>query len=1021
VFVGRDRELSLFISAVSRLPEGGGVVLIAGEPGIGKTRLASEAAGIARKNSLRVSWGRCWEAGGAPVFWPWREALEACGIAFPEAAAVVSGDPNAARFLLFREVARAIGREASRQPIVIVLEDLHAADLSTLLLLEFLAGSLRTVPVLVIGTYRDVEARSRAEVGDILARVGRSAEVMHLSRLALAEVEALVREALPGADDRLSATLYEITQGNPLFVDEMVRQARVRGRGEELPIPLGVREIIRQRLAHVSNDVRVVLEAASVLGVEMSAPVLGRMVRGQAQALDDIIRTGLIGARSDRLRFSHALYREALYHELPRVRRQELHREAARALAGIGASAAETTHHLLEGGPEVAAEAIEHAVRAASQAVAVFAFEEATILLDRAQAAIPPGGMALRCSVLIARAEVRIRSGDATGRELCVEAAKIARELDDASLLALAGLAHGSVLVSLSIDPTMVGLLQEALERLPGADSALRARTMARLAAARQPDPDHLDRDVSLAFEAVAMARRVGDRRELLAVIHSASGALYGAVEPPIRLSFTREQERLAEELGDTTRLLHARVRLAIDYLEMGDFAAYGELATSYDKLAQRIGAAAEPWRVPLMRSMLALSRDSFEESRRWQEESRRRDSESPRARRAQGFHRIGFLRAAERHAELRASLPELASLWRGMPYGTVMADARVASSLVWIGATEEVRALLARMPASAFEIILNAVPVAETIWLTGDATHAARVRTLLWPSRARHGMYWFDAEIAEAPWSRLVAYLSGVLGEWEECDRLWTEALHAVEVVGRRSMAARMRFELADLLGRFGRDPGRARGLLTEARAAASQLGLTELVALIDARHRLSPPPQSSPTSPRSFELVLEGEYYALRTSSRTLRFKATRGMNYLAQLVTQPGVDVHVLELAGSTEADRGGAGEVLDPRAFRSYRARLEELRDAAENAETCGNADRARTLREEMETIAGELSRATGRGGRARRADSAVDRARTAVQRRVKDALDRIAEQDADLGAWLRRAIHTGNHCSFRPSL
>jgi hypothetical protein len=557
--------------------------------------------------------------------------------------------------------------------------------------------------------------------------------------------------------------------------------------------------------------------------------------------------------------------------------------------------------------------------------------------------------------------------------------------------------------------------------RLPAADSALRARTMARLAAARQPDPEHLDRDVTLAFEAVAMAKRVGDRRELLAVIHSASGALYGAVEPPIRLSLTREQEQLAEELGDTTRLLHARVRLAVDYLELGDLASYAELARSYEKLAGRVGAAAEPWRVPLMRSMLALSRDSFEESLRWQEESRRLDSESPRARRAQGFHRIGFLRAAERHAELRASLPELASLWRAMPYGAMLADARVASSLAWLGATEELRALLARLPESAFGILINAPPLAEAIWLTGDATHAAALRAVLWPSRARHGMYWFDAEIVEAPWTRLVAYLSGMLGQWDECDRLWNEALQGVETSGRRSLAARMRFELGDLLVRFGREPGRARVLLAEARASASQLGLAELTALIDARHPASQPPPRSPAPTHALELVLEGEYYALRGSSRPLRFKATRGMHYLSQLLERPGADVHVLDLAGSTEADRGDAGELLDAQAFGSYRARLEELRDAAQDAEVRGDVERAGALRDEMETIAGELSRGSGRRGRARRADSAVDRARTAVQRRLKDALDRIAEQDPDLGAWLRRAVRTGNYCSFRPSL
>ncbi len=1021
MFVGRDRELSFLTAALTRLPHGGGIVLIAGEPGIGKTRLSAEATSIARQTGVRAAWGRCWEAGGAPVFWPWREALQSCAVAFPDASTIAVSDPNEARFSLFREVATAISREASRQPILIVLEDLHAADHSSLLLLEFLAAFLRTVPALVIGTYRDLEARTRPETGDVLSRVGRSGEVLHLSHLAAADVAELVRESIPGAGEQVAATIFDITQGNPLFVDEMVREVRVRGVGEELPIPLGVREIIRQRLALVSDETRALLEAASVLGVELAESVLAQMVQAEAHALGDLARSGLITLRGGRLRFSHALYREALYHELSRPRRQALHREAARVLAATAAPPAETAHHLLEGGAEVAAEAIDHAVRGAAQAVAVFAFEEAMALLDRAQAVIPAEGAALRCRVLIARGETRIRSGDATGRELCVEAARIARERGDASLLALAGLAYGSVLVSLTVDPIMVGMLEDALASLPVHDSALRALTMARLAAARQPDTAHLERDVNLALDAVAMARRMGDRRQLLAVLHSASGALYGAVEPPIRLSITREQERLADELGDTTRLLHARVRLAVDHLEMGDFASYAELTGSYEKLAQRVGPAAEPWRVPLMRSMLALSRDSFEESLRWQEEGRRMDLQSPRARRAYGFHRIGFLRAAESHAELRASIPELTSLWLTMPYGAMLVDARVASILSWIGATEELRALIARMPPSAFSIIINAPCLAEAAWLTGDATHAAELQALLLPSRARHAMYWFDAEIVEAPSTRVLAYLSALLGDWDECDRRFDEALRTVEAGGKRSMAARMRFELGDLLLRLGHAPERARALLAEARTGAIQVGLPELVKLMDARHPPDdlPPPRAA--APRTFELVLEGEYYAVRGSSRTLRFKATRGMQYLATLVGRPGVDVHVLELTGSVEADRGDAGELLDPQAFRSYRARLQELRDELEDAEARADVDGAQALREEMEAIAGELTRASGPGGRAKRADSAVDRARTAVQRRVKDALDRISEQDAELGAWLRRAVRTGNYCSFRPGL
>jgi hypothetical protein len=1018
MFVGRDRELSLLTAGLSRARSGsGGVALVAGEPGIGKTRLAAEAAAIAREKNVRAVWGRCWEAGGAPAYWPWREALDAFGVAFPDRAAIAANDPAAARFALFRAVASELGREAAREPLLIVLEDLHAADRATLLLLEFLAGSLRTMPAFVIGTYRDLEASLQPEIGDALARVGRTADVLALARLDAPNVAAIVRAELARADEALAAKLYDITHGNPLFVDEMVREVRARGAGEALPIPLGVREIIRQRLALVSGDARAVLDVASVLGVEVSEPVLARMV-GDAAALDDVVRSGLVTARGARLRFSHALYREALYHELPRARRWAIHRDAARALSKIGAPLAEIAHHWLESGPEAATDAIEAAVRAAEQAVSIFAFEEATAILDRAQAAIPDGVATLRARVLIARAEARIRSGDATGRELCIEAARIARDLGDASLLALAGLAYGCVLVTLAVDPIMVGMLDEALAQMPPGDLALRARTMARLAAARQPSLATVQIDLDLALEAVAMARRLADRRELIGVIHSASGALYGFAEPNVRVPIMREMEQLAEELGDTTRLLHARVRLAVDYLELGDFASYEQLASAYEKVAERVGPAAEPWRVPLMRSTLAIRDGAFAESLRLQEASRTLDAESPRARRAQAFHRIGFLRASERHAELRANIPELRSLWLAMPFGAVLVDARVASIFAWIGATDEARLLLSRAPDSMFGNTLNAQYFGEAMWLTGEARHAENMRAHIAPSRARNMMYWFDCEIVEAPVTRIIAYLSALIGDWDECDRSFDHALRAVESSGRRGLAARMRFELGDLFVRRDREIDRARALLVEARAGASELALGELVALIDARHPTLAK-RSSVAPPRTFALALEGEYYAIATASGTLRFKASRGMHYLARLVDQQGVDVHVLELVGSTDADRGDAGELIDPQAFRSYRARLEKLRSAVEDAEARGDVDGAERARDEMEAIATEIGRGTKRGGRAKRADSAVDRARTAVQRRIKDAIDRVAEQDAELGGWLRRVVRTGNFCSFRP--
>jgi hypothetical protein len=283
---------------------------------------------------------------------------------------------------------------------------------------------------------------------------------------------------------------------------------------------------------------------------------------------------------------------------------------------------------------------------------------------------------------------------------------------------------------------------------------------------------------------------------------------------------------------------------------------------------------------------------------------------------------------------------------------------------------------------------------------------------------------YWLDVEIVEFPVDRSVAYLAGICGDWEACDRFFAQALREVRGLGRPSSVARMKFELGDLRVRCGHDVARAGALIAEARAEAAQAGLDELVALVDRRHGQAPRPVTRPPfrSPsRRFTIVREGEYYAIDGGSGPLRFTATRGFQYLARLVERAGADVHVLELIGATDADRGDAGEVVDDRALQAYRQRADQLRDALEDADARGDVDGAERARSELEALATELSRGAGLGGKPRRSESAVDRARSAVQRRIKDALDRVAGQDAELGAWLRRVVHTGNHCSFQGGL
>jgi hypothetical protein len=821
--------------------------------------------------------------------------------------------------------------------------------------------------------------------------------------------------------------VFETTQGNPLFVDEVVRD--IRAHGQRSGLPLGVREVIRQRLSLLSPGALAALEVCAVLGVELARADVVRMLPEAPPGLDEATNSGVLVAHRDRLRFSHALYREALYFELPSARRQSIHRDAARALASAGAPAAELAHHLLEAGSPSVVEAVDQSIRAAFQAVETFAFEDALAILDRARAAIAPGPTeaALRCHVLIALGETKLRAGDATGRAACVEAAQTARSLGDAVLLAQAGLAYGSVFLMGGVDPVLVSMLEQALEALPNTDSPLRARVMARLAAARQPSPPaERGRDIELGLAAIAMARRVADRRDLLSVLHAASGVLYGKADPAVRLPISREQEALAEELGDTSLRLHALVRLAYDHLEQADFAAYAQVATEYEELSARIGPMSGPWRVPLMRSMMAIAKDDFVESERWQEQARLLGADQPRARRAEAFHRLGYLRAAERHGELRAAIPELRGLWLAMPYGAVLVEARVAQVLARIGADDELAAVLAGMPDAALDEEINSSSLADAAWATADASLARRIEPLLLYLGDRWHAYWFDCEIADVPAARATAYLAAILGRWDESDRLFARALAAVEAVGRRSLAARMRYELGDLLLRLGREPDRARELIAVGHRDAGLIGLGELAALIERRHawmgaERGAPHRTRDVEPRlAFTMKLEGEYYALPGARGTLRFKTSRGMQYLALLIDRPNTEVHVLELVGAIDhPDRGDAGELVDPAALRAYRSRLDTLREELETAQALGNAERAERAREEMESIAAELTRTTQKRGRTRRGASVVDRARSAVRRRIKDALDRITEQDPELGAWLNRAISTGNYCIYRP--
>jgi predicted ATPase len=314
-FVGRDRELADLLTELKGGSDSSAhLFLISGEPGIGKTRLLDEIAAQARGRGVRVVWGRCWEGGGAPAYWPWIQIIRVCfsavepeqrrlilesevapGIAHDVAQIVpelrgavletprpqppLQQDAEQARFRLFDSITNLLKNFSRNEPILIVLDDLHDADQASLMLLRFVARATVGAGIFLVGTYRDAEVRRSRVLGNLIGGLSREARSIPLGGLSKAEVAKLV-EAIAGQtpDEDLVSRVYAATNGNPLFVDGVVRlllaqgETGVRRAGEAtFRVPGGVREAIRLRLEGLSRQAKSVLSVASVLGSEFEA------------------------------------------------------------------------------------------------------------------------------------------------------------------------------------------------------------------------------------------------------------------------------------------------------------------------------------------------------------------------------------------------------------------------------------------------------------------------------------------------------------------------------------------------------------------------------------------------------------------------------------------------------------------------------------------------------------------------------------------------------------------------------
>jgi DNA-binding SARP family transcriptional activator len=889
VFVGRERELALLDAALADARGGrGGLALVSGEAGIGKSRLVDELAARAAGMGTRVLWGRCWEAGGAPAYWPWVQALRAYtreadeaslraelggGAAdvtyllpelrerFPDMPEPPAPESEGARFRLFDSTAAFLRRAAATCPLLVVLDDLHAADAPSLLLLEFVAGELIDARVLLVACYREPEPEAGDPAGSLLADLGRQTGLrLSLRGLAAADVASFIELTTPerpSAD--LSAAISAGTEGNPLFVGEIVRLLAAEGRlGEQvgaawrLRIPQTVREVIGRRLGRLSAECRELLEVASVIGREFRLDVLERVARlaqpELRRLLDEAeaarVVTEAPGAPG-RLRFAHALLGDTLYDGVPAGRRQGLHRDATRAIEELthgdaSGALSELAHHAFRALPAIdPATAVDYAARAGDQAGAFLAHEEAARLYEsslESLALLPARDTTRERLVLLALGEARARAGDTAGaKEAFLRAAVAARESDAGEDLARAALGYGGKIVWArpTGDRVVVALLEEALAALGSEETALRPRVLARLAGALRDERDPRRR-IGIAELAVAAAREAGDTAALVQGLLALSVAQYALDDLRRRLEVIEELRELARAADDRESQYEALNVEILLSAALNEFDTVREQTRAQFVLADELRQPSRRWFPEAMTALLALHDGRLEEAERLVDDAflHGRDAHPRESVAAQAIQLYLLRREQGRAEQAHELLRRIAAESPARPFFR----SALASLSADLGQTAETRRLFEELAPDRFAIIprdnewpLSAAFLVEACVELDDTRRAE----ILYEELASLS----DRSTANPPegtlgaMARYLGSLAAMLGRGEEAAAHLRASIAIDETTGGRPWVAYAQADLASVLARRG-ETDEANALRSEAERTAAELGLGRLAA---------------------------------------------------------------------------------------------------------------------------------------------------------------------------------------------
>jgi class 3 adenylate cyclase/tetratricopeptide (TPR) repeat protein len=634
------------------------VVLISGEPGMGKTTLVAQAARAAHGVGANVVYGNCEEGLGVP-YHPWiaalgqlvaqsdetvlRDFVESKGLLLarllPDLARRVSSDPPAAgsdadaeRFLILEGVARLLALASTRAPLVVVLDDLHWVDAASLQLLRHLVTSAIPMSVMVVGTFRESDLSRSHPLTAGLADLRRERSVDRLDLLGLEDIEiiellgAAAGHEVPDEGVALAHALRRETGGNPFFVVELLLHLSASGafvqddKGrwglsidpQDLDLPTSVREVVTHRVARLGEETQQALSLASVMGQEFDSDVLSRLIEKDQEELLDIlegsIAAGLISEAEDRLghyRFVHSLIQHALYQGLSANRRQLAHKRVAEVLESEGTvgdqQVAELARHWMAATrPSDVRKALHYTRRAGDVALAAYAPLDAASWYSHALELLEAqvqGDDRERCALLIGLGTAQQQGGQTGYSAPLREAGRIARRIEDRDLLVRVALSREPGAESLSeVDPERLAVLEAALEAVGPVDSEERARLLACLA--DEIDQREVAHGRDIAAEAFDVAHRLGDEATLLDVVNLAMSRFSTPDTLDQRLEETKLALILSERVGDVSARFQALNLRTVSCGEMGDLYEVDSCLAEMKEIATQTELPRHRWQV---------------------------------------------------------------------------------------------------------------------------------------------------------------------------------------------------------------------------------------------------------------------------------------------------------------------------------------------------------------------------------------------------------------------------------------